>query len=160
MSASIDNNREEIEDFLTSLEDWTPTVCRIIEISGKISQEIWCCVSFYADSWWSGAILPQSCRLRVSWYKSVCVIRFPLSYSSSNCHLYLILYSKRLISLATQKFISDIANDSLQYCKIRQSSSKSRKVNTIIIRRFYFEVKFFITDLLPHIFIHLSTIRL
>lgn len=32
----------------------------------------------------------------------------------------------RLISLAAQKFISDIANDALQHCKVRSSSQASK----------------------------------
>jgi hypothetical protein len=36
-------------------------------------------------------------------------------------------FRKRLLSLATQKFISDIANDALQYCKIRQANNKKEK---------------------------------
>eukprot|EP01112_Ceratiomyxa_fruticulosa_P010531 TRINITY_DN2792_c0_g4_i1.p1 TRINITY_DN2792_c0_g4~~TRINITY_DN2792_c0_g4_i1.p1 ORF type:complete len:135 (+),score=36.78 TRINITY_DN2792_c0_g4_i1:66-470(+) len=32
---------------------------------------------------------------------------------------------KRMVALAAQKFISDIANDALQYCKMRQSQQKS-----------------------------------
>ncbi|EGG17560.1 hypothetical protein DFA_08556 [Cavenderia fasciculata] len=35
---------------------------------------------------------------------------------------------KRLISLATQKFISSVADDSLQYCKIRQQAPTREKV--------------------------------
>jgi len=35
---------------------------------------------------------------------------------------------KKLIALATQKFLSDVVNDSLQYCKIRQSQSKTKKL--------------------------------
>eukprot|EP01132_Coremiostelium_polycephalum_P006108 gene6108-7611_t len=35
---------------------------------------------------------------------------------------------KRLISLATQKFISDVTNDSLQYCKIRHQAPTREKV--------------------------------
>jgi len=35
---------------------------------------------------------------------------------------------KRLISLATQKFISDVTNDSLQYCKIRLQGGSREKV--------------------------------
>ncbi|GAM20794.1 hypothetical protein SAMD00019534_039690 [Acytostelium subglobosum LB1] len=35
---------------------------------------------------------------------------------------------KRMISLATQKFISDVANDSMQFCKIRQQAPTREKV--------------------------------
>ncbi|CAO3621582.1 unnamed protein product [Mucor hiemalis] len=31
---------------------------------------------------------------------------------------------KRLLALATQKFVADIATDAFQYCKVRQSGSK------------------------------------
>lgn len=31
----------------------------------------------------------------------------------------------RLMSIATQKFIADIATDAFQYCKIRQQSRKN-----------------------------------
>ena len=34
--------------------------------------------------------------------------------------------SRRLVSLAAQKFVADIAEDALQYCKIRQQSPANR----------------------------------
>lgn len=41
--------------------------------------------------------------------------------------------SKRLLALATQKFIADIATDAFQHCKVRQSGNrKTGKVNKII----------------------------
>jgi len=44
---------------------------------------------------------------------------------------------KRLLSLAAQKFIADIATDAFQHCKIRQQNSalkaKGGKVNFILI---------------------------
>jgi len=40
---------------------------------------------------------------------------------------------QKLISLAAQKFISDIANDSLQYCKIRQQNPQFRRKDKKLI---------------------------
>ena len=41
--------------------------------------------------------------------------------------------SVRLVSLAAQKFISDIANDALQHCKMRGSGQSSRKSGKVSI---------------------------
>ncbi|KAJ2776387.1 hypothetical protein H4R18_005695 [Coemansia javaensis] len=37
---------------------------------------------------------------------------------------------KRLLALATQKFISDVANDAFQYNRIRQQASKEKKFHS------------------------------
>lgn len=40
---------------------------------------------------------------------------------------------KRLLALATQKFVADIATDAFQYCKVRQSGNrKTGKVRKIM----------------------------
>lgn len=40
-----------------------------------------------------------------------------------------VFFSKRLLALATQKFVADIATDAFQYSKVRQSGNrKSGKV--------------------------------
>ena len=41
----------------------------------------------------------------------------------------------RLVSLATQKFIADVATDAMEYCKAGQASSSSRSKNVSNRRR-------------------------
>lgn len=58
-------------------------------------------------------------------------LRFTLIGAYCICYYVLITivgwcYRVRLISLAAQKFISDIANDALQHCKVRSSSQASK----------------------------------
>ena len=44
-----------------------------------------------------------------------------------NMNMFSYTFRVRLISLAAQKFISDIVNDSLQHCKLRGSAQNTRK---------------------------------
>ena len=37
-------------------------------------------------------------------------------------------FRKRLLALATQKFIADVAADAFQYNRIRQQASKEKKI--------------------------------
>jgi hypothetical protein len=37
------------------------------------------------------------------------------------------IYRKRLLALAAQKFITDIATDAFQFCKIRQQGNRSKQ---------------------------------
>jgi len=39
-----------------------------------------------------------------------------------------------MISLAAQKFVSDIANDALQHCKMRGSGQSSRKSGKVSVK--------------------------
>lgn len=43
--------------------------------------------------------------------------------TSSHFRLNFVCYTKKLIALVTQKFISDIAMDSMQYSRMRQAAS-------------------------------------
>lgn len=52
------------------------------------------------------------------------IVRYFISVISYYCLL--TCFRLRLISLAAQKFISDIANDALQHCKVRSSNQPSK----------------------------------
>ena len=44
-----------------------------------------------------------------------------------------------MISLAAQKFVSDIANDALQHCKMRGSGQSSRKSGKVCMLKGYLD---------------------
>ncbi|KAG7276344.1 hypothetical protein CRUP_032399 [Coryphaenoides rupestris] len=56
--------------------------------------------------------------------------RFPNAVGRLHSHVMDEASEIRLISLASQKFISDIANDALQYCKMKGTASGSSRNKT------------------------------
>lgn len=88
---------QPLSNFLLQLEDYTPTVCTQVLISA-FSLHFW--VFQIPD-----AVTAHFLRT------SGCEAKDPRLL--------------RLISIAAQKFISDIANDALQHCKMRSSNSSS-----------------------------------
>eukprot|EP01130_Rhizamoeba_saxonica_P015103 TRINITY_DN6716_c0_g1_i1.p1 TRINITY_DN6716_c0_g1~~TRINITY_DN6716_c0_g1_i1.p1 ORF type:complete len:107 (-),score=27.60 TRINITY_DN6716_c0_g1_i1:52-372(-) len=53
------------------------------------------------------------------------VVDFYLKKSGFNCPDPTV---RRFVALATQKFMTEVAHDSMQYCKLRQASSKRRNL--------------------------------
>jgi len=87
MANSLENNKEDLQNFLASLEDFSPTI-------------------------------PDE------------VIQYYLSKTGFECTDVRV---KRLIALAVQKFISDIANDAIQHCKVRQAADKHKKDKRMVL---------------------------
>jgi len=57
------------------------------------------------------------------------------------------LVTKRVVALAAQKFISEIANDAMQYCKIRQQNPNSREKTRTKEKRLVLKMEDLVTSL-------------
>ena len=110
--ADVLQTEDKVEEFLEYLEDWTPAVgVPLLSLS----------LMTRADTRRSNHILPAASR--------VCLPRLTHVSQERTAHTDLLITScrRRIVCLAAQKFVSEIANDALQYSKLRQQSSSSRQ---------------------------------
>lgn len=123
---------QPLSDFLMTLEDYTPTVGHQIEPFGMIHKKHeW----YFRFQMLSQILIQHQQDLKPQIHECK-IFSFALLSTFDLLISLFYVFSVRLVSIAAQKFISDIVNDALQHCKMRGANTVQSSKNKTKDKRF------------------------